>query len=538
MHPFGSQLLSSHYAAIGWDPDNDYAQLTKPTRALLDLNFLPGIHFSLGKLPAHQFANSASLSVLSPPSNISLAQRTLPQSSPYPTLTGSVSYVASSIQSFQLVPTRLAALTTVVDRFAVPSPPPNKSAEQHNGTFNTAQDYLLYGRFHIPTYRLDALYSYQFSPTLQALATLVSVPSSTSNSLGISGNGANQDGSPVNHMSNGIGGPSIWNMMVSMNHDTGKWSQQYSYSTEDGLFGARVLHNFPATTTVRRRENNSALAQNAAQDGQVSLTSTDRKKLIDEDEVMDNVLKGRFSVGGELYFSAQRKSAGVSTGIRFCTIPDPPGAALTQQPTVINATLNPIMGQISTSYGTKIGPNLAMATRFDFNFFSFDSDITFGLELLQKKRAKDSHLNTHQPHELLVEGADGKRDLKIMEKSYSNSTSMDKQDVNRAPGTANNYLIHSFWRTVSGLEDTLSILRARVSPVTGLTLMWEGRWKECLIGIGIQSEFLVSSPPLCLSTTTHPSINEKQLPKVSSHPRQQSPLIKGICLELQYTTDN
>jgi hypothetical protein len=68
--------------------------------------------------------------------------------------------------------------------------------------------------------------------------------------------------------------------------------------------------------------------------------------------------------------------------------------------------------------------------------------------------------------------------------------------------------------------------------------MWEGRWKECLIGIGIQSEFLVSSPSLCLSTTAHPSINEKQLPKVPNPPRQQSPLIKGICLELQYTTDN
>jgi distribution and morphology protein 10 len=106
-------------------------------------------------------------------------------------------------------------------------------------------------------------------------------------------------------------------MMVSMNHDTGKWSQQYSYSTEDGLFGARVLHNFPATTTVRRRENNPGLANNVAQDGQVSLMSTDRKKLIDEDEVMDNVLKGRFSVGGELYFSAQRKSAG---GKQNCSV--------------------------------------------------------------------------------------------------------------------------------------------------------------------------------------------------------------------------
>jgi distribution and morphology protein 10 len=111
---------------------------------------------------------------------------------------------------------------------------------------------------------------------------------------------------------NGTGGPSIWNLMLSMNHDTGKWSQQYSYSTEDGLFGARVLHNFPTTTTTRRRDNSAGLSPQAGSDNQAATlkSSTDRKKRIDEEEVMDNVLKGRFSVGGELYFSAQRKSAG------------------------------------------------------------------------------------------------------------------------------------------------------------------------------------------------------------------------------------
>lgn len=134
MHPFGSQLLQAYHRSIGWDPDNDYSQLTKPTRALLDLSFVPGLHFSLGKLPALQFANSASLSVLSPPSSILLDRRTLSQTSPYPTLTGSVSYVASSTRSFQLIPTRLAALTTVVDRFAVPLPPSNKLVDHRLGT--------------------------------------------------------------------------------------------------------------------------------------------------------------------------------------------------------------------------------------------------------------------------------------------------------------------------------------------------------------------------------------------------------------------
>ncbi|KAI9600901.1 hypothetical protein H4Q26_000695 [Puccinia striiformis f. sp. tritici PST-130] len=447
MHPLGSQLLSSHYAAIGWEADNDYAQLTKPTR---------GIHFSLGKLPAHQFANSASLSVLSPPCN------SLPNSlSPYPTLTGSVSYVASSINSFQFIPTRLAALTTVVDRFAVPSPPINKSID----STHTAQDYLLYGRFHLPTYRLDGLCSYQFSPTLQGLATLVSIPS-TSSTNGILSSG-NPDNSPTNqHMNggNGIGGPSIWNLMLSMNHDTGKWSQQY----KDVRMGHRITL--------------------------IIINSFDRRELIDEDEVMDNVLKGRFSVGGELYFSALRKSAGVSTGIRFCTIPDPPGSILTQQPTVINATLNPIMGQISTLMVPKSVLILLWLQVDPLQFKTNDQ---------------------------------------------LNGTDLNNNFTGMIPNNNNSQLVNYFWRTVSGVEDTLSILRARVSPVTGLTLMWEGRWKECLIGIGIQSEFLVSSSSSSTSTSTRTNHSiQSLLPNYLIIDRLQSPLIKGICLELQYTTDN
>lgn len=331
--------------------------------------------------------------------------------------------------------------------------------------------------------------------------------------------------------------------MISANHDTGKWAQQYSYSTQDGLFGARVLYNFPATAATRLRSNSNGLANylshQAGSDNQSSKT-IDRKKLVDEEEMMDNVLKGRFSAGGELYFSTQKKSAGVSTGIRFCTIPDPPGTVLTQQPTVISATLNPIMGQISMSYGTKIGPNLALASRFDFNLFSFDSDITFGLEWLQKKKKRgNSKVNGFDLPSVPVTSDEVGKPLEF-EQGRLKSYVKEAINVTNGASTMNNNLIHYFWRTASGLEDALSILRARVSPVTGLTVMWEGRWKECLIGIGLQSEFLVS-PPLTstsLKSGHNPVIGAQNLRNVSHRDQFQRPLIKGICFELQYTTDN
>ncbi|CAH7685266.1 hypothetical protein BY996DRAFT_4587351 [Phakopsora pachyrhizi] len=524
MHSFGSQLLRAHYQATGWNNENEYAQLTGPTRALLDLGFIPGLHFSLGKLPVPHFANSASLSVLSPPSEISSDQVSPVYYLPSPTLTGSISYFASGIPSLYISPTRLKALTSVVDRFSVPLPP--STGTRHTTVFgiDPGNNYLLYGRFHLPSYRLDGLYTKRLSENLQGLITLVSVPSSNQ----IHNNSSNQDHSqPI------TGSSSIWNLMMSLSHDTGRCSQQYSYSSEDGLFGFKVLYNFPPSTTGKR------LSKNFQQHQQINLngsnenqTLVDREKLVDEEEAMDNVLKGRFSVGGELYFSAQKRSAGVSTGVRFCTIPEPAGSVTkTQQPTVITATLNPIMGQISTCYATKLGNNLSLATRFDFNIFSFESDITFGGEWLQKLRT-DKRISTDHPKRL------SKMKGQIFEKSITGDKVKDcqeavargKRSVSRGPED-NDGLVTSFWESVFGKStDLLGILRARFSPVTGFTLMWEGRWKECLIGLGINSKFLIS-------TSTNSPENTRDENSHIQEGKLLQPVIKGVCFELQYNTD-
>ncbi|KAG0143218.1 hypothetical protein CROQUDRAFT_661542 [Cronartium quercuum f. sp. fusiforme G11] len=495
MYPFTSQLLRAHYKATGWDQDNEYSQLTQPTRALLDFDFVPGLHFSTGKsLPVVQFANSASLSVLSPLSVIT-AYNTPDHPHHSPTLTGSISYLTSGLQSFTVIPSKLASLTTVVDRFSVPVPPCGEHAPALRGgrgsaaTYDVGKDYLIYGRLHLPTCRLDGLYTKRLSPSLQAMATLVSIPVSTPFSptppVAISGPDTSQP-VPTNAVS------PFWNLMLGLSHDTGRWSQQYTYSTEDGLFGARVLHNFSLS------KRNYSSFPNPDCEKQVNEHNDIRKPLIDEEEAMDNVLKGRFSAGAEMYFSPRGKSAGVSTGIRFCTIPDPPGAPITQQPTVITATLNPIMGQISSAYGTKIGPNLALATRFDFNAFSFESNITFGGEWCQRSFIRSKTLSTS------LANVDLDHSSGAMPMSLSTSTSQRGPVVKDMSG-----LSLSFWKAVKGDDEVLSIMKAKFSPVTGFAVMWEGKWRECLIGLGLTSEFMVTN---------------------------LQPVIKGVFLELQYNT--
>lgn len=93
------------------------------------------------------------------------------------------------------------------------------------------------------------------------------------------------------------------------------------------------------------------------------------------------------------------RTCSVSTGIRFTTLPDatPPSfqspspassplsafshkTAPSQPPTTITALYNPMMGHISAAYATKVSRDLSMASRFDFNVYSYGSEWTVGAE--------------------------------------------------------------------------------------------------------------------------------------------------------------
>ena len=87
----------------------------------------------------------------------------------------------------------------------------------------------------------------------------------------------------------------------------------------------------------------------------------------------------------------------VSTGIRFTTVPDatppsfqvpssssPVGSAPrsppSQPPTTITALFNPMLGHISGAYAARVSRDLSLASRFDFNVYSYESEWCMGAE--------------------------------------------------------------------------------------------------------------------------------------------------------------
>jgi mitochondrial distribution and morphology protein 10 len=147
----------------------------------------------------------------------------------------------------------------------------------------------MYGRLYIPTSRIDALYSTRLSPTVQASVAAISNPVPAQRRSLASTPNQSPSQSEV-YSPNGWDGS---NVMLSLQHDTGRWCTEYTWSADDGMWGARVLHNFGRLAN----ESNER-------------TAGERVKRVDEEDAMEGGLKGRFSAGAEVYFSAKEKSAG------------------------------------------------------------------------------------------------------------------------------------------------------------------------------------------------------------------------------------
>lgn len=88
--------------------------------------------------------------------------------------------------------------------------------------------------------------------------------------------------------------------MLNLQHDVGKWCTEYTYSAEDSMWGVRVLHNFGRRPSPTGHETGDGSLPH----GRVGV------KRIDEEDAVEGGLKGRVSVGAELYFSAKERSAG------------------------------------------------------------------------------------------------------------------------------------------------------------------------------------------------------------------------------------
>lgn len=133
----------------------------------------------------------------------------------------------------------------------------------------------------------------------------------------------------------------------------------------------------------------------------------------------------------------------MSIGGRFATLPEHKGIPLTA-----TLTLNPLMGNISATYAVKAGKHMSLCSRFDFNAYSYESQLVLGMELWRMKR----------------------RVTRYKERS------MDAKLGWRLDGDEG--------RAIELPEEVAGVLKARVDREGRIGVLWEGRVKELLFTLG------------------------------------------------------
>ena len=259
--------------------------------------------------------------------------------------------------------------------------------EWHAGKRVDVRDTLMYGRLYLPLSTLEALYLRRISPTQQVKISAVS----------------------DSRMRNG------GTILALHQYDVGKYSAESLYSTDGGLIGLRGLYNF----------------------------GPDPRKETLKPPATDDRSYGRFSAGAEMYYGSLNKSGGVSFGGRFATLPAHKGIPLTA-----TLTLNPLMGNISTTYAVKAGRDLSLCSKFDFNVYSYESDVMVGCELWRMKAKVE----------------------KKRERSMAAKLGWKLDDDERP--------------VIPQPEEVSGVLKARIDQNWRVGLIWEGRMKELMFTLG------------------------------------------------------
>jgi mitochondrial distribution and morphology protein 10 len=301
----------------------------------------------------------------------------------------------------------------------------------HRGQRVDERANLLYGRIFLPTGRLEALYLRRTSPS-----RLLQIRGVSDQRL-----------------------PNGGSLLGSLHMDYGKYSVESLFSTDSALLGVRGLYH------LGRRPSDPDSPSDSPEPDPVSL----------------------FSAGAELYYALLNKSGGLSTGLRFTTLPK-----YHSFPYTMTLTLNPLMGNLSSTYAVKAGPYLSLCSRFDFNFYSYESGVMLGAEIWRLKR-KPSFL---QRVEQAVETADIPPSAVSIDDVVVNpglekialEQEMMTSDAAPVLGTGVRGLLrnleHGFVSQSPEDEDVSGVLKARVDQDWRIGLVWEGRFKEMLVTVG------------------------------------------------------
>lgn len=243
-------------------------------------------------------------------------------------------------------------------------------------------------------------------------------------------------------------------MLAQLSHDTGKYCNEYLFSTDNALLGWRGLWNFGADPRY-------------TPDG-----APPRLSLL--------------SAGAEAYYSPVSSIIGMSTGLRFSTLPaatEVPSSSSSSSashpistfPYTLTVTLTPITGSLSTTYSLRASPNLSFSSRFGFNVYSWESEMVAGCEIWRRAAKSTS------PADDGLEWA--RRKMRLHDFSAPLPGSPQSSPLLSDPVQPEPAITKSDESSEGEASD--SVIKLRIDQSWNVRLLWEGRVKELLVSAGV-----------------------------------------------------
>ncbi|KAK1982956.1 hypothetical protein LZ30DRAFT_688055 [Colletotrichum cereale] len=444
MREFMSYVQSAFYEATGWNRDNSYSSLNATADSLLNFPTPQGLRLTLSSLATPHFATSYQLGSVG-------------------VVDGSISYLYSSVPlRANLTPQSDAIPLPVLLRSYRPlADLPPRTDRRPYPLLSPAAASLLYGRLYLPESMLEALVVKRISPALQLQVSAVS----------------------GKFLRNG------GTLLGLAQYDVGRYAVEGLGSSDGGLLGFRGVYNFGGDA-----ENNqpSQLRSTGRLNGKPTGLGDDAKDRI----------YGRFSAGGEIYYGTLNKSGGVSFGGRFATLPEHRGTPLTA-----TLTINPLMGNISASYAVVAGQHCSLATRMDFNVYSYESDWSVGMELWRKNLTRniepalsaEKFVKKERSFQAKLEWRLDEPQALPKPEQFSSPVVVEKEQKEKSKERS--FQAKMEWRLddpaqdgtesgdagtpqATGADEYGSVIKARLDQNMKMGILWEGRIKSLLFSLG------------------------------------------------------
>lgn len=379
------------YSSTDWGYDNSYEHILATPRNLLDFPIPNGVKVIVSNRNTKYNYSSINISQVD-------------------NLEGSLSYLSSSTNLDDYYkPSKLLPVSSIIQGYRDLMLLEKENKTNTNSVNNTTnKPYLLYGKMYFPSQYLEGMLIKRFTPYHQLIVKFVNTPK------------LNKLTQPT----------TIFTLYLQ--RQTENSAHDFIYSTCEDLFGFRCIYHF---NLLNNDEDNHNL-------GLLNKTEFITSKL------RSNVINhpSKFSTGCEIWYASKTISPGLSIAARYTTYIDSirylsnnstnyrnskggfinpdinpyvfsnpahnprkimhsiPYAISTIHPLTFTLATNPLLGYIESTYaiGTDVsihGDNyhgnknvsyagklgVVLSTKYQFNIYSYDSDLTLGVQLLRSK---------------------------------------------------------------------------------------------------------------------------------------------------------